>query len=107
MKIRAGWKLYAKKARHEPVNVRATKAVLEWLEIKDAANSVKEEMTHTPDAKPSIPSIKFSILISANTQTTVNRAAIGGENKIIPDEEGDEIPCIDIPCHTGMNATPM
>ena len=71
MMIVAGWKLYRRKPMAAPATTAATAAVSAWPSEAERIAKVIAAIAQKPAARPSIPSMKFTMLAIATIQRMV------------------------------------
>jgi hypothetical protein len=79
MKIRAGKKLCRRKPMHAPATTAERMAASVLPSESARIANVRPAIAHTPDARPSIPSRKLTMFMTATIHTTVS---------VIPTEAG-------------------
>ena len=75
MKIFAGLKLYRKNPTVAPASARDIHAKSVWPSCNVMAQTAIQAMKEIPAAKPSRPSIRFTIFVNPTIQKIVNGAA--------------------------------
>ena len=71
MNTRAGWKLWRRKPRHAPASAAASSAAPPRLSESARIANVDAVIAPTPAARPSMPSMKLKLFISATIQSIV------------------------------------